>query len=69
MTLFSRVARLSAALAVLSLTISLSAAAGCGSDTKPHFDKPQTPVAVDGKPHYGSCADCTPKLQNARRAA
>lgn len=78
MTLYKGLAGLSAALAILSLTIPLCAAPKVSQGervkqvapanvcfiNKQHFDKPQTPVAVDGKMYYGCCPGCTQTLQN-----
>lgn len=78
MALLNRLVGLPTALAVLSLTIPLSAAPHVGEGervkqvaagnvcfiTKQHFAKPQTPVVVDGKTYFGCCADCAQTLQN-----
>jgi len=76
MALLNRLVGLPIALAVLSLTIPLSAAPKVGEGervkqvaaanvcfiNKQHFDKPQTPVVVEGKTYYGCCPSCTQTL-------
>jgi len=76
MALLNRLVGLPTALAILSLTIPLSAAPKTGEGervkqveakyvcfiNKQRFDKPQMPVVVDGKTYFGCCQTCAQTL-------
>ena len=72
MSHFTRFVATAAALTVLILTVTVSAATGervkpidakfaCFIN-KQKFDKPQMPVVVDGKTYYGCCQSCAQTL-------
>jgi YHS domain-containing protein len=78
MTLLKRFIILAAA--VSALTVAISAATGSGERVKQvdakfvcfinkqRFDKPQTPVVVDGKTYYGCCESCAKTLKEDPRS-